>query len=84
MNRTATRRAAREFLLNHREDYDTAYRDFRWPEITEFNWALDHFDDVAGRRGGRGLRRSSLAFAQDDGARVVPKRGLEPPLPCGN
>jgi acetyl-CoA synthetase len=43
--------AAREFLLSHREDYDTAYRDFRWPEITEFNWALDHFDDVAGRRG---------------------------------
>ena len=25
--------AAREFLLSHREDYDTAYRDFRWPEI---------------------------------------------------
>src|SRR3954467_473313 len=43
--------AAREFLLNHREDYDTAYRDFRWPEITEFNWALDHFDDAAARRG---------------------------------
>ena len=39
--------AAREFLLSHREDYDTAYRDFRWPEITEFNWALDHFDAVA-------------------------------------
>jgi len=43
--------AAREFLLSHREDYDTAYRDFRWPEITEFNWALDHFDDAAARRG---------------------------------
>lgn len=43
--------AAREFLLTHREDYETAYRDFRWPEITEFNWALDHFDAVAGRRG---------------------------------
>ena len=39
--------AAREFLLAHREDYDTAYRDFRWPEIGEFNWALDHFDAVA-------------------------------------
>lgn len=39
--------AAREFLVEHREDYDTAYRDFRWPEIDEFNWALDHFDAVA-------------------------------------
>ncbi len=39
--------AAREFLLTHREDYDTALRDFRWPEIDEFNWALDHFDAVA-------------------------------------
>ncbi len=43
--------AARQFLLDHREDYDTAFRDFRWPEITEFNWALDHFDAVAARRG---------------------------------
>ena len=39
--------AAREFLLAHREDYDTAYRDFRWPELDEFNWALDWFDAVA-------------------------------------
>ncbi len=43
--------AARQFLLDHREDYPTAYRDFRWPEITEFNWALDHFDGVAARTG---------------------------------
>ena len=24
---------ARDFLLRHREDYHTAYRDFRWPEL---------------------------------------------------
>jgi acetyl-CoA synthetase len=35
---------AREFLLRHRDDYDVAYRDFRWPALTEFNWALDWFD----------------------------------------
>jgi acetyl-CoA synthetase len=35
---------ARDFLLAHREDYVTAHRDFRWPEITEFNYALDWFD----------------------------------------
>jgi len=39
--------ATRQFLLDHREDYDTAVRDFRWPEIGEFNWAIDHFDAVA-------------------------------------
>ena len=38
---------ARDFLLRHREDYATAYRDFRWPELTEFNWALDWFDTLA-------------------------------------
>jgi acetyl-CoA synthetase len=39
--------AARDFLLRHREDYDTAYRDFRWPVLEHFNWALDHFDALA-------------------------------------
>jgi acetyl-CoA synthetase len=39
--------AARDFLLQHREDYATAYRDFRWPQLHEFNWALDHFDALA-------------------------------------
>lgn len=38
---------ARDFLLAHRTDYDTAYRDFRWPQLTNFNWALDYFDSMA-------------------------------------
>ncbi len=38
---------ARDFLLEHRTDYATAYRDFAWPELTDFNWALDHFDRMA-------------------------------------
>ncbi|MEO3788565.1 AMP-binding protein [Nonomuraea sp. B10E15] len=37
-------RAARDFLLG--SDPDTARRDFRWPEPSEFNWALDWFDGV--------------------------------------
>jgi acetyl-CoA synthetase len=37
-------RAARDFLLG--ADYPTARRDFRWPELAEFNWALDWFDGV--------------------------------------
>ncbi|MGQ0573376.1 MAG: AMP-binding protein [Pseudonocardia sp.] len=57
--------AAREFLFTHRADYDTAYRDFRWPEIGEFNWALDHFDAVAAdpERG----RRRALWIVEQDG-----------------
>ena len=39
--------AARDFLFQHREDYDTAYRDFRWPQLGQFNWALDYFDVFA-------------------------------------
>ncbi|AHH94742.1 AMP-binding protein [Kutzneria viridogrisea] len=39
-------REARDFLLTHREDYAAA-RGFRWPELTEFNWALDWFDVIA-------------------------------------
>jgi len=38
---------ARDFLLRHRDDYATAYKDFSWPELTEFNWALDWFDEYA-------------------------------------
>jgi acetyl-CoA synthetase len=39
-------REARDFLLAHRTDYDAAYEGFRWPELTEFNWARDWFDGV--------------------------------------
>src|SRR5580698_389481 len=37
-------KAARDFLFTYRTDYLTAYRDFRWPNPTHFNWALDWFD----------------------------------------
>ena len=39
--------AARDFLLHHRSDHATASRDFRWPELDRFNWALDYFDAFA-------------------------------------
>ncbi|HEX7788935.1 MAG TPA: AMP-binding protein, partial [Afipia sp.] len=35
---------ARAFLLEHRTDYDKAVAGFRWPDQTQFNWALDWFD----------------------------------------
>ncbi|MEV0082751.1 AMP-binding protein [Saccharopolyspora sp. NPDC050642] len=48
-------RTARDFLLRHREDYDTARRDFEWPKPAEFNWALDWFDTIGERRDGIAL-----------------------------
>jgi acetyl-CoA synthetase len=42
-------KAARDFLLAHRTDYASAYRDFRWPEASHFNWALDWFDGELAR-----------------------------------
>jgi len=44
MNPTTTFRQARNFLLEHREDYSCAYAGFHWPELPQFNWALDFFD----------------------------------------
>jgi acetyl-CoA synthetase len=40
-------RSARASLLAWRDDYATAYREFRWPVLTQFNWALDWFDTLA-------------------------------------
>ncbi|MER5485018.1 AMP-binding protein [Streptomyces sp. NPDC002812] len=56
-------RAARDFLLAHREDYDTAYAGFRWPRPERFNWALDWFDAIA-----RGNHRTALRIAEEDGS----------------
>jgi len=30
--------SARDFLLQHRTDYEFVYRKFRWPQLTQFNW----------------------------------------------
>jgi acetyl-CoA synthetase len=39
--------AARDFLLESRGDYERAYREFHWPKLDRFNWALDYFDPMA-------------------------------------
>jgi acetyl-CoA synthetase len=41
-------RAARDFLLQHGSDYDGAVAGFAWPALTEFNFATEWFDVVAG------------------------------------
>lgn len=35
---------ARDFLIAKREDYASAYAQFQWPVLEQFNWALDFFD----------------------------------------
>ncbi|MFB7116206.1 AMP-binding protein [Streptomyces sp. NPDC056190] len=55
-------RRARDFLLEHREDYATAYAGFEWPRPSHFNWALDWFDAVA-----EGNDRTALHIVEEDG-----------------
>jgi len=46
-------RAARDLLLRHRDDYAAAKREFSWPALEKFNWALDWFDVVAAEHPGQ-------------------------------
>jgi acetyl-CoA synthetase len=55
-------RRARDFLLEHRADYATAYEGFCWPRPERFNWALDWFDVIAG-----GNDRTALHIVEEDG-----------------
>ncbi|MGN6390109.1 MAG: AMP-binding protein, partial [Burkholderiaceae bacterium] len=57
---------ARDFLLRHREDYDTAYRDFRPPALAHFNWALDFFDVQA-----RGNQTPALWVVDEGGEQKI-------------
>jgi acetyl-CoA synthetase len=65
MSSTETFRRARDFLVKHREDYETAYREFRWPALDRFNWALDWFDIIAD-----GNPRTALHIVEEYGADV--------------
>ncbi|GLU48848.1 AMP-binding protein [Nocardiopsis ansamitocini] len=60
---TAIFRRARDFLLEHREDYTTARAGFSWPQLAEFNWALDWFDVIAA-----GNDRTALWIVEEDGS----------------
>ncbi|MFB9904350.1 AMP-binding protein [Allokutzneria oryzae] len=56
-------REARDFLLAHAGDLDTARAGFRWPELDEFNWALDWFDAIA-----EDNERTALWIVEEDGS----------------
>jgi len=59
-------RTARDFLLSHRQDYETAYRDFAWPHAEQFNWALDWFDAIA-----KDNHRPGLWIVDDGGSDTI-------------
>ena len=63
-------RSARDLLLRHRLDPRAARAEFRWPVLDRFNWALDHFDQLALGNAAPALRligpgeaRESVSFA---------------------
>lgn len=58
--------AARDLLLAARSDYESARRNFNWPQFGQFNWALDFFDHVA-----RGPERTALRLVDDYGLDVA-------------
>src|SRR3954453_6800063 len=56
-------RAARDLLLDLREDPGRAHAEFRWPDVGEtFNWAVDWFDEIA-----RGNDRPALVIVEEGG-----------------
>jgi acetyl-CoA synthetase len=57
--------AARDLLLRLRDDQPSAVREFRWPVLDRFNWALDHFDAIA-----RGNDATALHIVGEDGSEV--------------
>jgi len=57
-------RAARDFLLDNREDLAAARGGFSWPRPAEFNWALEHFDVLADEH----PDRPALTLVEADGS----------------
>jgi acetyl-CoA synthetase len=63
MTATDAYRAARDLLLDLREDPDRARERFDWPDVGDrFCWAVDWFDAIA-----RGNHRTALLIVEEDG-----------------
>src|SRR5271167_2538272 len=55
----------RDFLLEHRNDYEFVYQKFRWPQLGRFNWALDYLDAYA-----RGNHKTALWIVDEVGSEL--------------
>lgn len=59
--------AARDFLLEHRTDYETARSGFAWPDVgPEFNWVHHYFDPMAD-----GNENRALHLLEEDGTAAI-------------
>jgi acetyl-CoA synthetase len=54
---------ARDLLRKYGSEYKSACREFRWPDLDSFNWALDYFDAMA-----KGNHRVALHVVDDAGS----------------
>jgi acetyl-CoA synthetase len=61
-------RQARDLLVAHRTDHAAATREFRWPKLDQFNFALDWFDAVLAR--GPAANHPALTIVGDGAASV--------------
>ena len=66
---TQTFKAARDFLIANRSDHATACAGFRWPELENFNFALDWFDGELAK--GEGAHRPALTIVGEGAATVT-------------
>jgi len=80
---------ARNFLLAHRENYDKAYAEFKWPQLTQFNWAADYFDPMAkgnhkpalwlvGEQGEQKYSFDEMSRRSNQVANYLVKQGVQP------
>ncbi len=59
--------AARDFLLEHRVDYETAVGGFAWPDVgDDFNWVTGYFDPMAD-----GNDQRALHLLEEDGTAAI-------------
>jgi acetyl-CoA synthetase len=64
MTATDAFRAARDQLIDLREDHERAVAEFAFPDVGErFNWAIDWFDAIA-----RGNNAKALVIVEEDGS----------------
>src|SRR6476646_7804187 len=61
-------RTARDVLVAHRTDHVAACREFHWPKLDQFNFALDWFDGELAR--GPAANRPALTIVGDGAASV--------------
>ncbi|WP_045823793.1 AMP-binding protein [Williamsia herbipolensis] len=70
-SRTETFRSARDLLVRHADDYETAVAEFRWPQFDEWNWALDWFDAIARNADGSPNDAPALWIVEEDGSESI-------------